>query len=561
MKRWVIKTPHPKLQKEISDALNIHPVIAQLLVNRDITSVEDAKHFFYAHESKLHDPFLLKDMDKAVARIKQAQDNRESVLIFGDYDVDGVTSSALLRRTLKRLGIEAINYIPHRMDEGYGLNHSIVEFAKERGIHLIITVDCGINAVSEVKAINAGGMDVIVLDHHEPDGDNLPKAVAVIDPKRHDCKYPFKNLAAVGLVGKLAQALLGKIPDEEWDLIAIGTVADVVTLRGENRIFVKKGLPVIERTNKSGLMALLDVAKIRGKKIKPYYIGFILGPRLNAAGRMDSATIALDLLLSDKYENALALAQSLESHNLSRQKMQSEVVDEAIAMIEASTDLKGAQIIVVHKEGWHKGVLGIVASKIVERYYRPTIVISVEGGLGTGSARSIEGFHLVEALTNCADSLETYGGHKRAAGLKVRHENIDAFRDAINIFAKGTLNTEALVPSLDIDCEVPFFALSLDFANLVEDLEPHGEGNPSPLLCTRNLTVKSPAALMGKGTIKFWVTDGKISFSAVGFGMTDYQDMIKPGQKVDLAYSLIIDDWNKAPVVQLKLKDIRLSEV
>jgi single-stranded-DNA-specific exonuclease len=559
-KRWSIKTPHPKLQKEISDALKIHPVIAQLLVNRDITSVEEANHFFHAHESKLHDPFLLKDMDRAIARIKQAQENKESVLIFGDYDVDGVTSSALLRRTLKRLGIEAINYIPHRMDEGYGLNHTIVEFAKERGIHLIITVDCGINAVSEVDAINAGGMDVIVIDHHEPDGDRIPKAVAVIDPKRHDCSYPFKNLAAVGLVAKLAQALLGAIPQDEWDLIAIGTVADVVTLRGENRIFVKKGLPVIERTKNPGLMALLDVAKIRGKKIKPYYIGFILGPRLNAAGRMDSATIALDLLLSDKYENALALAQSLESHNLSRQKMQGEVVDEAIAMIESTIAIKDAQIIVIYKEGWHKGVLGIVASKIVERYSRPTIVISVEAGLGTGSARSIEGFHLVEALASCSGSLETYGGHKRAAGLKVRHENIDAFRDAINVFAKDVLSTEALIPTLEIDCEVPFSALSLEFANLVDNLEPHGEGNPSPLLCTRGLMVKSPAALMGKGTIKFWVTDGKHSLTAVGFGMSEYQDMIKPGQKIDLAYSLIIDDWNKAPVVQLKLKDIRISQ-
>ena len=558
-KRWLIKTPHPKFQKLLSDALKIHPIIAQLLVNRGITDVEEARHFIQADESGLHDPFLLKDMDKAVLRIKQAQLNGESILIFGDYDVDGVTSSALLQRTLKRLGLKAINYIPHRMDEGYGLNHAIAEFAKDNGIHLLITVDCGITAFSEVESINAAGIDVIIVDHHEPEGGKIPQAVAVIDPKRPDCSYPFKHLAAVGLVAKFTQALLGQIPEDEFDLIAIGTVADVVTLRGENRIFVKKGLPVIEQTRKAGLMALLDVAKVRGKKIKPFYIGFILGPRLNAAGRMDSATTALQLLLADNYTDAFALAQSLESHNISRQKMQGEVVQEAFDMIESGTT-KDDQIIVVHKEGWHKGVLGIVASKIVEKYYRPTIVISVQDGIGIGSARSVEGFHLVDALTNCSSSLETYGGHKRAAGLKVRHENIDIFRQAINDFAREAMASGDLTPTLDIDCEVPFKAFNLDFVDLIDSLEPHGEGNPSPLLCTRNLTVKSAATVMGKGTIKFWVTDGECSFSAVGFGMSEYQPLIKPGKKIDLAYSLMVDDWNKAPVVQLKLKDIRMAE-
>lgn len=557
-KRWLIKTPNPELQRTLSDALGVHPIIAQLLINRDITDINEARNFLAADQKGLHDPFLMKDMDKAVARIKQAQSNGESVLIFGDYDVDGVTSSALLRRILKRIGIKAVNYIPHRMDEGYGLNHAIAEFAREQGIHLLITVDCGINAFSEVDAINAAGIDVIILDHHEPEGDRIPNAVAVIDPKRPDCQYPFKSLAAVGLVAKLANALFGEVPESELDLVAIGTVADVVPMRGENRIFVKKGLPVIERTGKHGLMALLDVAKIRGKRIKPFYIGFILGPRLNAAGRMDSATIALDLLLSENYEEALSLAQNLEFHNVSRQKMQGEVVSEAFAMIESSAS-KDDQIIVVHKEGWHKGVLGIVASKIVEKYYRPTIVISVEDGLGTGSARSIEGFHLVDALMNCSGSLETFGGHKRAAGLRLRHENIDVFRRAINVFAREVMVASDLTPALDIDCEVPFAVLNLDFVDLVDSLEPHGEGNPSPVLCTCNLTVKSHASVMGKGTIKFWVTDGQNSFSAVGFGMSEFQPMIKPGANVDLAYSLIIDDWNKAPVVQLKLKDIRLS--
>ncbi len=557
MKRWRIKEADPKLQQTLSDALSIHPIIAQLLINRQITTVQDARLFLSAELSSLYNPFLLTDMDRAVERIEKAKVCAEKVLIFGDYDVDGVTSSALLRRTLKRLGITAINYIPHRMEEGYGLNAGIAEFARAQGIHLLITVDCGINAFEPIAAIMAHGIDVIVIDHHEPDGDRIPLALAVIDPKRPDCLYPSKNLSAVGLVAKLAQAIFGHVPEEDLDLVAIGTVADVVGLRGENRIFVKKGLPLIEKTTKHGLRALLEAAKISGKKMKPYYIGFILGPRLNAAGRMDSANIALDLLLSEDNVSAAALAQSLEEHNLNRQKMQLMVVDEAIAMIEREQAIKDSQIIVIAKEGWHKGVLGIVASRIVDKYYRPTVVISVEDGLGTGSGRSIEGFHLHEAFTSCASMLDNYGGHKRAAGLRLKDGNIDAFRLAINEFARVNLNAQHMVPTLDIDCEVSLSTLDLDLVNIIESMEPHGEGNPSPVFCSKGLTVKSSPQALGRDTLKFWVTNGSVSTSAVGFGMASMKEAIKLGSKVDIAYSLSIDDWNKAPVVQLMLKDIK----
>jgi single-stranded-DNA-specific exonuclease len=558
VKQWQVQSCDPFLQKTLSDELSIHPIIAQLLVNRGITTVAEAKLFLSADLKSLYNPFLLTDMDRAVERIQSAQKKEEKVLIYGDYDVDGVTSSALLRRTLKRLGIFAVNYIPHRMEEGYGLNVSIAEFAKSQGIHLVITVDCGINAFEPIEAMTAAGIDVIVIDHHEPDGENIPKALAVIDPKRSDCLYPSKNLSAVGLVAKLAQALLGTFPEEDLDLVALGTVADVVALRGENRIFVKRGLPLIERTKKHGLRALLNIAKITGKKMKPYYIGFILGPRLNAAGRMDSANIALDLLLCEDAVNAIALAKSLEDHNISRQKMQLSVVEEAIAMIESEPGLKEAQIIVVAKEGWHKGVLGIVASRIVEKYYRPTIVISVEAGHGTGSARSIEGFHLHEALTSCASVLDNYGGHKRAAGLRLKHSNLEAFKVAINEFAKGNLTTEQLIPVLGIDCEIPLASIDLKLVEIIESMEPHGEGNPSPLFCTRALTVKSAPVILGKDTIKFWVTDGIKSISAVGFGMGSFKDLVKLGSKVDIAYNLSIDDWNKAPTAQLMMKDIKI---
>ena len=559
IKRWFIQPQNPQLQKDISDALGIHPIIAQLLINRQITNISQAKMFLRADMLSLHNPFLMTDMDKAVARINHAKRNSEKVLIYGDYDVDGVTSSALLRRLLNHLGIESINYIPHRMEEGYGLNQEVAEFARSQGIHLLITVDCGINAFAPIEALNEAGVDVIVIDHHEPDGNKIPKALAVLDPKRQDCLYPFKHLSAVGLVAKLMQAILGEILLEDLDLIALGTVADVVPLFGENRIFVKNGLPRIEGTVKPGLKALLQVAKIAGKKMKPYYIGFILGPRLNAAGRMDSAAVSLDLLLSEDPAVAFSLANSLEAHNLTRQKMQGEVVDEALKMIEADELLKSQDIIVVHKQGWHKGVLGIVASRIVDKYYRPTVVISVEDGIGTGSARSVNGFHLHEALTSCSAVLENFGGHKRAAGLRLKFDNIEAFRQGINDYAKLSLPQEKFIPTLEIDCEVPLSVLDLTLMELISSMEPHGEGNPSPVFCSRKLTVKSPPALMGKDTIKFWVSDGDKTISAVGFGMGSFRETVKLGSQVDLAYTLSIDDWNKAPAVQLMLKDIKGS--
>ncbi len=557
IKQWVIQSPNPQLQKSFSNELGIHPIIAQLLVNREIISVPQAKSFLSAEVSCLHNPFLLTDMDRAVGRIKLAQLQSEKIMVYGDYDVDGVTSSALLRRLLNHLGIQAVNYIPHRMEEGYGLNEEIVQVAKAQGVHLIITVDCGINAFVPIEAINAAGMEVIVIDHHEPDGNKIPPALAVIDPKRQDCLYPFKNLSAVGLVAKLMQAMLGEIPLEDFDLIALGTVADVVPLHGENRIFVKKGLACIEKTNKPGLRALLEVSKISGKKMKPYYIGFILGPRLNAAGRMDSAAVSLDLLLSENPADAYALARSLEEHNLSRQKMQSEVVEEALKMIESDEILKNQDIIVVYKQGWHKGVLGIVASRIVDKYYRPTVVISVEDGIGTGSARSVDGFHLHEALSNCASVLEKYGGHKRAAGLRLKYDNIENFRQAMNDYAHQSLPMEKFIPTLNIDCEIPLSAIDLNLMELINSMEPYGEGNPMPLFCSRKLTVKTPPSIMGKDTIKFWVSDGTKTISAVGFGMGSFKDVVKLGGLVDLAYTLSIDDWNKAPVVQLVLKDIK----
>lgn len=559
-KKWNILNPNPKAQAGLSNALHVHPIVAQLLINRNITDVEEAKQFLFADLSRLHDPYQLKDMHKAVDRVKKAQQDQEHVLIFGDYDVDGVTSSALLRNTLVEMGVEVSNHIPHRFDDGYGLNHEIGEIANEKGVSLLITVDCGITAKEEVKTLNKFGIDVIILDHHEPDESGPPNAFAIINPKQTDCPYPFKELASVGLVAKFRQALLGRMDEDVLDLVALGTIADMVPLRDENRIFAKNGLPVINKTKNVGLRALLELAKIHKKQMKPYYVGFILGPRINASGRMDSAHKSLELFLAEDKQEALQLAKELERHNTQRQKMQRNIVAEAMELVEQEVNFKDEKVIVLSKEGWHKGVLGIVASQLTDRYYRPSVVISLEGGVGTASARSIEGFHIHEALSSCANCLENFGGHEGAAGLTIKEDNIDPFRSLINQVADETLKVKRLIPSLSIDCEIPLTSVTMELADIVESMEPYGEANPSPIFCTRQLEVKGYARILGRDTIKFWVTDGSVSISAVGFGMGKFADLVNSGELIDLAYEISIDDWNKAPTVQLKLKDVRLSE-
>ncbi len=556
-KFWNIRNPSPRKQASLSRELSIHPIIAQLLINRGVKDARDADDFLTADLSRLKDPFLFKDMDKAVERIRLAKKNGERVLIFGDYDVDGVTSTALLFNTLKKFGLHVVNHIPHRLTDGYGLNEDVGKIAQKNGVSLVVAVDCGITAFKEVELLNELGIDIIIIDHHEPSRKGVPPALAVIDPKRKDCDYPFKHLAAVGLVAKVTQALTGKVTGEALDLVALGTIADVVPLRGENRIFVKAGLPHIEKTTNKGLSALLEVARIKGKKIRPHYIGFVLGPRINATGRMDSAHKALDLLLCDDHEEALRLAQFLESNNARRQKLQRDVIDEALAMVERDVNFQEQKVIVLSKEGWHKGVLGIVAARVAEQYFRPAIVISLKDGVGTASARSIAGFHLDQALAHCTDVLEEFGGHKLAAGLTIREENIVAFRKAINEFAQDLLEVRDLIPALNIDYEIPLSTLSVELARAMDLMEPFGEGNPSPLFCSRQLTVKSHPAVLGRETLKFWVTDGQVTVSAVGFGMARYKDLVRLGEKVDLAYQLGIDDWNKAATVQLTLKDIK----
>lgn len=559
-KLWKIREAAPGLQSALALGLNISPVMAQLLINRGVSDIGQAECFLSCALSKLHDPFLLKDMDKAVARLKEAQKRRERVLIYGDYDVDGITSIALLNRTLEELGLEVVHHIPHRIDDGYGLNLAVSDIVKEKGAALIICVDCGITAAKEVDMLNKAGVDVIIIDHHEPGSAGLPSALAIIDPKRKDCRYPFKDLAAVGLVLKFVQALTGRIDEDMLDLVTLGTVADVVPLTGENRIIVKNGLDKIARTKNVGLAALLEVTKIKGKKVQPHTVGFILGPRLNATGRMDSAHRSLDLLLSCDQQDAMKLALALDHFNAHRQKIQRIMIEDAIALVEQEINFKEHKVIVVSKAGWHRGVLGIVAARVAEKYSRPAIVISLTDGLGSASARSIENFHLYEALSHCSEFLEEFGGHRLAAGLTIKEENIDGFKVRINAFANSIMQVQDFMPSLVVDCELPLSAAQNGLIDELDMLEPYGEGNPVPIFCSKNVVIKSQPVLRAKDTIKFWVTDGRSTVAVVGFGMGRYCETLTPGQAVDILYQLTLDEWNGMSSVQLKLKDIKTSE-
>lgn len=559
LKKWIIKTPNPRLQVQLSDSLHIHPVVSQLLINRGVKTVKEANDFLTGDFSSLHDPFLLKDMDKAITRLKQAKASKEKVLIFGDYDVDGVTSSAVLAYAFKEFGLDTINHIPHRLRDGYGLNHTIAKTAKEKGVTLLVAVDCGVSAVAEVETLRKEGIDVIVVDHHEPLIDQLPGAVAVIDPKRKDCTYPFGSLAAVALAFKLAQALLGPKYKENLDLVALGTIADVVPLYGENRIFVKLGLALIEKTKNFGLKALIKTARIKGKRITPKFVGFILGPRINAMGRIDSAEKSLQLLLTQDEKEAEEIAQTLETNNRQRQATQSTIIEEALRKVEHEVNFKNDRVIVLSAEGWHRGVVGIVASRIADTFYRPSIVLSIEEGIATGSARSIEGFHLFDALTKCAHLLEDFGGHDHAAGLTLRVENIELFKKEMNAIAMAEIKDDDLAPSVSVDCEIPLSSVNMDLVQKAAQLAPFGEENPEPVFCSRSVIVKSPAVVLSRDTLKFWVTDKKNVYSAVGFGMGSYQPLLEMGKPIDIVYSVSIDDWNKEPAVQLELKDIKAN--
>ncbi|MFC1753356.1 single-stranded-DNA-specific exonuclease RecJ [Thermoproteota archaeon] len=556
-KKWIIKEADSKIIDDLSNGLGMSKIIAQVLANRGIKTQAEARVFLRSGLQDLRDPFQLKDMQKAVDRIKKAISNKEKIFISSDYDVDGITSCAVLEQELKRLGADVIHYIPHRVKEGYGLSPQAVKLASSKGVKLLFTLDCGINNHKQIKNLGEKGIDTIIVDHHEPDGERLPEAFAIINPKRSDCPFGFSQLAAVGLVYKLVCALEASNQERYLDLVSLGTVADVMPLIDDNRIIVKRGLESINDSSNIGVQALIEASGLKGKEINPGRISFALAPRINASGRVDSAELALDLFLCDAAKIAQQMASDLNSHNRSRQKIQDAVFNEALEMVNRM-HFGENHVIVLAKDDWHIGVLGIVASKIAEKFFRPTIIISFENGLGKGSGRSIQGFHLFDTLSGCKKHLKYFGGHAYAVGLSIEKENLKDFIRDLNEAARERITSGELQPTLNIDAQLPLFLLEHDLIEEIKALEPFGSGNAKPVFCSHNLKVKSAVRILGRDTIKFWVTDGERTYEAIGFGFRDMAQSLKPSQGIDLAYSLTLDTWNDVNSLLLEIKDLKL---
>lgn len=557
-KRWEIKRSDLKTQRELSASVNISPITSHLLINRGLKFRQEAYEFLRCDLGGIADPFLFKDMEAAIARIKQAISKNESIMVYADYDVDGITGCAIIIKALKELGAQPIYYIPDRLQEGYGLNRMGIERAHQKKVSLLISVDCGINDHDEIDYARSLGIDVIVIDHHPPLA-KLPGALAVIDPKRDDSTYPYKDLAGVGLAFRLAQALTGDDRWEDLGLVALGTVADIVPMTGENRILTKHGLMQLERTKSVGLKALMDKAGLAGKSITTRDIGYILAPRINAAGRLGNASDALRLLLTTSEDEADSLAELLDRANSERQGIQDQILKEVLAKVEREVNFKIHKAIVLWDENWHSGVIGIVASRVVEMYYRPTIIISIREGKGKGSGRSIENFHLFDALRSCEQFLEEYGGHKHAVGFTIDTGNVVNFRQQINSVASEAIGPEDLVPKVDIDMEIPLSNLSQELIEEIELLGPFGPCNPQPIFLSRDLSLRSAPTPIGRDSLSMWVTDQGITCEAVLYNSRGLLPSGLEQEKLHLAYSPSIYHWQGESLIRLNVKDIKVG--
>lgn len=559
-----------KYEKEASDnltrELGISEVVAKLLTSRGIIDADEAKKFLNPKLSDFHDMMLMKGMKEGVSRIKKAIENKEKILIFGDFDVDGVTSTTTLNRVLKALGGDISYYFPNRLTEGYGLNEKAVDDAKMKDVSLIITVDCGITANVQVDYANAKGVDVIVIDHHEQIGE-IPNAVAVIDPKQEGCEYPYKKLAAVGVVFKVSQALIkefGSDFDEVslLDFVCLGTVSDLVPLDGENRIIVRNGLPELTNTKNLGLKALLEVSDLKGKDVNSGHISFKLGPRINSSGRLETADKVMRLFNTDSAEEAREIAKSLDEQNTKRRELQQEIFKEVIEKIEKEVDFENDNCIVIAGKGWHRGVIGIVASKIVEEYHRPTILIALgEDGMGHGSGRSIPAFHLLNAMNASSKWIDNHGGHSQAAGLSIKEENIEGLRREINNYSKDKLTKKDLIPVLRIDANLDLSQVNFSLIEEIHQLYPYGFGNPRPIFSSNNLKLAEEPRVLKERHIKVNLKDDNVkSIGAIGFGMGSLKDdAIKNNGKISVAYFPEINEWNGNISIQLGLKDMKFS--
>jgi len=559
--------PRPFKEKETQNLvrkLGISPLISTLLTNRGITESEEAKRFLNCNLNDLHDPYLLKDMTKAVTRIKKAITNKEKLMIFGDFDADGTTGTTILIKTMELIEGKAEHYFPSRLTEGYGLNKKAIDNAVNNNIKLIITVDCGINANKEVSYAKKKGIDVIITDHHEPP-EQLPEAKAIINPKQKECKYPYKELAGVGVAFKLAQSLIREysISFDEFsflDLVCLGTVADIVPLTGENRIIVKNGLKKLMKTENIGLKALIEVSDIKGKEINPGHISFRLAPRINAAGRLTSADKIMKLFQTKSETEAYTIAKFLDEQNTKRQDIQQKILDEAILKVEKEIDLDKETCIILADESWHRGVIGIVASKIVEKYHRPTILIAIEKGIGYGSGRSISNFHLFDAVDSCKDLFENYGGHTQAIGIKINKNNIEKLRKEINNYAKKMLSAEDLIPKINLDVKLKLSQVDEELIDEINKLTPFGMGNPKPVFYSTNLSLEDEPRILKEKHIRMELCDGSEIIDAIGFNMAHfYDEIMKNQEQINVVFFPELNEWNGDETMNLVLKDMKFG--
>lgn len=566
-KRWIVREQDSQRAATLARTLDVSAVVAQLLITRGYADVESARRFLNPAHEQLHDPSLMLGMTEAVSRLLRAINTGEKILVYGDYDVDGTTGTVVLRRALKLLGAQTGFHVPHRFTEGYGIQQAALEKARADGYTVVVSVDCGIRAHEPLYWARDHGLDVIVTDHHLPDEDEgSPPAYAVLNPNQHGCQYPDKNLAGVGVAFKLAHALFRERGMESkvsgfLKMVAIGTVADVAQLTGENRAIVALGLKDLPRATNPGLRALMEVAGCGdGQSMTAYDLGFRLGPRINAAGRMDAARAVVELFEAEGREEAQRLALHLDSRNRERQVAQSELVK--LALDEWSVaETAGAHVAVIAGDNWHRGVIGIAASKIAEKLHRPCVVISLENGIGHGSARSIEAYHLLNGLTACADLFEKFGGHSHAAGLTIKRERVAELRRRLNEHAAANLSDEDLQPAIHIDAELPVEMLTLALTEELKKLEPYGAGNPRPLFMTRSLRLLSEPRVMKEKHWKLCVAgNGQRPLEAVWWNGVEELDgrTLAPGTRIELAYTVEPNTWQGVTRLQLSVKDLKM---
>ena len=570
-KEWItppgLSAEEKQLVSELSDSLKSPPMVSELLFRQGLKTEQEIRDFFTPSLYHQHDPFLFEDMDKAVTRIVQAIERHEKITIYGDYDVDGTTATALLLLGLRKLGAEIDFYIPHRMIDGYGLSLGSLDQLKESGSSLIISVDCGVNALEEITAINAMGMEIIITDHHNPK-EELPKALAIINPKLPGTRYPYPHLAGVGVAFKLLMAIYQRMGYQNvettlkyMDLVAVGTIADIVPLTGENRVFASIGLQHLIDKKNLGLNALVSISGMNHKTLDTNDIVFGIAPRINAAGRMGSAALAVELLISCEEAQSDELAEVIERQNSLRQQLDQRTFHEACDIIEKKyKDLANTPCMVISSDDWHPGVIGIVASKLVEKYYRPVIMISFKEGFGSGSGRSMGDFDLFSALKHTEHNLHSFGGHKYAVGLTIYQEYIDRFENELTRYVSDTLRTEQIKPPLQIDHELELYDINDFFLDWIERFAPFGPDNNRPVFATRGVCVASYPYNVGRNHIKLKVMKDGMSLDLIGYNLGDYLSLLKKNSIVDIAYTLEYNRFGNKTSIQGKLRDIHVRQ-